>query len=737
MRAWRAFLVACALVSPLGRPAEASCPIPDCGIQCGLICGGLYDCGPCSVLCGNGVCQPGLGETHVNCAFDCPPPGCTSQGCGTACGLVTDNCGQQQQCGACPSQCGNGQCESGERMSCPQDCPSGCHPLRHCGTRCGVIDDGCGSYLDCGPCTGVCGNNVCEGWRGETHQSCPSDCAPPSCQSQGCGQRCGQWIDNCGQALNCGPCSALCAQPNGVCEPGLGENPLTCPNECDDLCGNGQCDYMIERVRCPADCAAPDQALLTAGGPYAGSAGEALTFHAAAVTPGTSVTSYDWTFGDGSSASGRAVTHAYSQPGTYDVRARATLGTGQVLTADTTAAIGVTTPSGACNPCVSGGFSYDSIVDALTLHVRVSYAPPAPGFKAFLALSIEDPAGNPVHQLPFTAVGEQVVGSQHVPALGQPQAGLWKAYVVVLVVDAIGGTPPQPYNWFVSIVVPSRTCNGCVQVTPASAMILDGDTAAFGAGWPGHSTVGSWQWRAEKPAGAGPEGGVTFAGNGAPNVTARATWFPRTPGLHCPSAPELRAEMKPKYTVRVDAHTSTSIGNGLADLTVTMPWGMPANVGGTGQPAAATHPPQVVGPLPRYNPECTEQVVPNSCRVVANRWSRSLPYTTIEIATSSSFRAKIEAHEAAHRQQFLDGLAGALWQPQALYAVVSDFTAGSVSQLNALVIAAQNAFNDAQEAEYRRLGDVMECAAYAISDLHTPRYLLQRCVVRTDLQCTP
>ncbi len=583
----------------------------------------------------------------------------------------------------------------------------------------------------------MCGNNVCESWRGETHATCPSDCAPPACQSQGCGNRCGQWIDNCGALLNCGPCSALCAKPNGVCEPGLGENPLTCPNECDDLCGNGRCDYLIERVRCPADCASPDQALVTAGGPYQGSVGAPVAFHAAAVAPGTSVTSYEWTFGDGTSANGRAVTHAYALLGTYNVRVRARLGTGLVLTADTTAAIGVTTPSGACNPCLSGGLRYDPILDVLRLHMRVSYTPPGAGFKAFLGLSIENPAGSPVYRLDYTQVGEHEVGVEHVPSFGQPQPGLWKTYARVVVADTFGGTPPQPFDWFVSIVVPQRTCNGCVHVSPTEESSLDGESRAFAAGWPGQASVGTWQWRAEKPPGAGSEGGVTFEGNGSPNVNARATWFPRTPELECPSGDALREQVSPGYTVRVDAQAGTTIGNGLADLRVTMPWGMPSDAGGTGRPAAVTKEGTVVGDFPLYNPECSTTPVPNSCHVIQNRWTRDVPRTYFDMPASSSFRPKLAAHEAVHREQFTSGIASHLWSPDALYARVSTLSANSAQDLDDLIA---DTFRDFDSVQRQALGaslNAMECEAHAVSDQRAPRHLLQRCVVRPDVACSP
>ncbi len=57
-----------------------------------------------------------------------------------------------------------------------------------------------------------------------------------------------------------------------------------------------------------------------ANGPYSGSVGEEITFTGSASDPGTADTlTYTWDFGDGSTATGQTVTHAYSQPGNYTV----------------------------------------------------------------------------------------------------------------------------------------------------------------------------------------------------------------------------------------------------------------------------------------------------------------------------------------------------------------------------------------------------------------------------------
>jgi DNA/RNA endonuclease G (NUC1) len=61
--------------------------------------------------------------------------------------------------------------------------------------------------------------------------------------------------------------------------------------------------------------------LATAGGPYTGTEGSALTLNSSgSVDPNGTIVSYSWDFGDGNSGSGAAPTHTYALRGTYNVR---------------------------------------------------------------------------------------------------------------------------------------------------------------------------------------------------------------------------------------------------------------------------------------------------------------------------------------------------------------------------------------------------------------------------------
>jgi large repetitive protein len=80
---------------------------------------------------------------------------------------------------------------------------------------------------------------------------------------------------------------------------------------------------------------------VSAGGPYSGQVGQSILFTAQAfgATLGSQVT-YVWNFGDGGSATGQSVTHAYVSAGTFSVTVFAQSTSGQTGSAVTTAQVG-------------------------------------------------------------------------------------------------------------------------------------------------------------------------------------------------------------------------------------------------------------------------------------------------------------------------------------------------------------------------------------------------------------
>ena len=76
------------------------------------------------------------------------------------------------------------------------------------------------------------------------------------------------------------------------------------------------------------------------GGPYQGTTASPTAFDGSASSdPDGRIVSYDWTFGDGGTASGEKPTHAYSTAGTYTVTLTVTDDTGRTATATTSASI--------------------------------------------------------------------------------------------------------------------------------------------------------------------------------------------------------------------------------------------------------------------------------------------------------------------------------------------------------------------------------------------------------------
>ncbi len=135
-------------------------------IECGPAgdgCGDMLDCGPCTngLSCGGGGINGKCGSLEAGAT--CQPLTCKDQG--FTCGPAGDGCGNEIQCGSCPTgaQCGAG----GAPGICAPVCqPTTCEKL---GFNCGPTGDGCGNELQCGACTppATCGGggkaSICGG----------------------------------------------------------------------------------------------------------------------------------------------------------------------------------------------------------------------------------------------------------------------------------------------------------------------------------------------------------------------------------------------------------------------------------------------------------------------------------------------------------------------------------------------------------------------------------------------
>jgi len=91
-----------------------------------------------------------------------------------------------------------------------------------------------------------------------------------------------------------------------------------------------------------------DPPIAEAGGPYSGAPGQAIAFNGSASTDGDgSITSYAWTFGDGTSGTGVSPSHAYAAAGDYVATLTVTDNGG--LTASDTATVTVGVPLNVAN----------------------------------------------------------------------------------------------------------------------------------------------------------------------------------------------------------------------------------------------------------------------------------------------------------------------------------------------------------------------------------------------------
>jgi hypothetical protein len=210
------------LASCVTPPASTCEPITcaEQGLSCGMAgdgCGNEIDCGTCTspLTCGGGGIH---GQCGAPDSGTCTPLTCAAQK--LSCGPAGDGCGNEIQCGPCPpgQTCGGGgvpgQCGEAPTIQCqPQTCAA-----QHIG--CGPAGDGCGNEIQCGPCPS---GKTCGGG------GVPGQCGGGSCEPLTCaalGFDCGPAGDGCGNLLDCGLCQSpatcggggvagMCGQPGG------------------------------------------------------------------------------------------------------------------------------------------------------------------------------------------------------------------------------------------------------------------------------------------------------------------------------------------------------------------------------------------------------------------------------------------------------------------------------------------------------------------------------------------
>ena len=229
--------------------AQKTCGDDGCGGSCG-------DCG-----CGED-CQDGA------CVFTaCDEVTCGDDGCGGNCGSCA--CGEDCQDGACvftacdELACGDDGCGGTcGGCQCGEECVANACVFTACdGKTCG--DDGCGG--SCGLCpvcgeecqAGACAYTACEGREcggdgcGASCGTCPDDAY---CSNVSCVKKCGN--NSCDYQENCQTCPQDCGQccGDGQCQEEFQESCATCATDCGSCCGNGVCDEGEKCQDCLDDC---------------------------------------------------------------------------------------------------------------------------------------------------------------------------------------------------------------------------------------------------------------------------------------------------------------------------------------------------------------------------------------------------------------------------------------------------------------------------------------------------
>lgn len=227
-----------------------TCSDATCGQTVQNNCGQDVSCSDC-----NGCACPSSQTCNASgCCADSREDTCSGQ-----CGQQTNNCGETVDCGCC----GNGECGNNE----------------WCGTTSAGLK--CCAQAEATACVGrTCGGTYPEGQCGLSvacnncqHCSCPSgqvcngqSCCSPESRDATCGgggfigAKCEEQTNNCGQAVNCGPCgdglecaaNKTCVQRactnHGECGTATGAGPGwacclgRCERKCRDYAGMYYCD---------------------------------------------------------------------------------------------------------------------------------------------------------------------------------------------------------------------------------------------------------------------------------------------------------------------------------------------------------------------------------------------------------------------------------------------------------------------------------------------------------------
>jgi hypothetical protein len=225
------------------------------------------DCGvnPCCKMrpgCGDGTCDPSIGENCDNCPQDCQ----------TCLGLCSQDTivGACDDTLACSRYCGSCHCMAGTAPQ-PIECTV-------CTTPCAALGGECGKGAPGNECQGGVNLGVTYDCN---YNACCQTVSPYSCEGLGgsvClpGGQCSKGYTSLGATRDCKVCCKAVCNHNSQCEPQYGENCQICPQDCKcdspdcsdgsgrcPGCDKGVCVLNIDVKSCATGCTEPQATCAT------------------------------------------------------------------------------------------------------------------------------------------------------------------------------------------------------------------------------------------------------------------------------------------------------------------------------------------------------------------------------------------------------------------------------------------------------------------------------------------
>ena len=246
--------------------------------------------------------------------------------------------------------------------------------------------------------------------------------------------------------------------------------------------------------------------------PQAPAVNEPVFFNASTSTPGvghTSITSYRWSFGDGSTGSGQTVSHAYTAAGTYIVQLTVTDESGQ---SNTSTGTSITLGGG---PAPTANFTFSptspNVGDTVVFDWRTSTT--QQGLR-IVSLDWNFGDSTPVVRCPGNAACTSDGITTHV----FPRAGIFTVNLVVT--DSAGRTNARSQT----VTVATGSPTAVVTLTKSGGLSVQADGSTSSASGGAAITAYTFFWGdGSSTSGASPSATHTYTLTGTYSVTLRVT----------------------------------------------------------------------------------------------------------------------------------------------------------------------------------------------------------------------